>query len=195
MVLFQIKYNLSPEMKIYRIVNDVEKYQWIMPQNEKDLFDALSFDCFPKKESWNPIEMYIFNSKKKKGNFYSLGGIGALVFDDNVLNVMRTFFEMAGEILPVFLNGTELYILNVLECVNALDEKKTIWNYYENQTRDGILKYAFHNKRFTESSIFKIPETSKTEILTYSGFKDPIEEFYSLYIQYAFEGLLFDQIA
>jgi hypothetical protein len=181
-------------MKIYKLSEDVNKYQWIMPVEEKSLFDNLSFDCFSKKNEWVPLDMYIFNPKKKAGNFYSLGGAGALVFDEKVLDAMRSIFEMAGEILPLNLNGNILYCLNVLECINNLDQTKTIYDKYEDGTNGRILKYVFHINRFPESSIFKIPESSKTEVLTYSGLKDSDDEFVGLYLKNEFTGLVFEEI-
>jgi len=165
-----------------------------MPINERELLGALSFDCVSKEKKWQPIDMYILNPKKEKGDFYSLGGIGTLIFDEKTLDIMLTVFEMAGEILPVKLESQTLYALNILECTNALDEKNTKWDLYENGDRGRILNYSFHKNRFPESSLFKIPETSKTEIFTFSGMKDSADEFYSLYIQHDLKGLIFEDI-
>jgi hypothetical protein len=138
--------------------------------------------------------MYVFNPKKKKGNFFSLGGIGALVFDQKAHDIMLTVFDMAGEILPINVSGENLYILNVLECVNMLDEKNTVWDYYPDGGRGRILKYSFFKNRLSESSLFKIPQTSKAEILTYSGVKDCEDEFYSLYHNNNLTGLIFEEL-
>lgn len=181
-------------MKIYKVTSDVNEYQWIMPKDEADLFSYLSFDCVSKEQKWEAREMYIFNPKKKKGNFFSLGGIGALVFDKTALDAMLTLFEMAGEILPLRLDNEILYALNILECTNALDQEHTKWSYYNNGARGRILNYAFHKNRLTESSIFKIPETSKAEILTYAGIKDANDEFYHLYTKHNLQGLVFEEI-
>jgi hypothetical protein len=181
-------------MKIYKITADANEYQWVMPKNEKSLLAELAFDCISKQEVWQPLDMYIFNPKKRKGNFYSLGGIGALVFDKSTLDSMLTQFEMAGEILNINVGNEGLYTLNVLECINALDENRTKWKLYENGARGRILEYAFYINRLPESSIFKIPETSKTEIFTYSGIKDPLDEFYHLYMQHDMQGLVFEEV-
>ncbi len=181
-------------MKIYKIVSNVSDYQRIMPTDDSEYSNTLSFDCETKEEVWNPIDMYVFNSKKKKGNFYSLGGIGALAFDEKVLDIMQTIFEMAGEILPVNVGKEVLYILNVLECVNALDDSNTKFSIYPDGTRGRILSYSFHADRISESCLYKIPETSKVDVLTYSGIKDPEDEFYSLYFEHKLKGLIFEEI-
>jgi len=111
-----------------------------------------------------------------------------------VLDIMLSVFEMAGEILPIKLNGDTLYILNVLECVNMLDDKKTKWDYYENGDKGRILNYSFYINRFPESSILKIPETSKVDVLTYSEVKDSQDEFYYLYKHHNLTGLVFEEV-
>lgn len=181
-------------MKIYKIKADVNNYQWIVPSNKDDIREKLFFECQPKKANWQPLDMYVFNPKKKEGNFYSLGGIGALVFDEKALDAMLTIFEMAGEILPINVEGTALYILNVLDCVNCLDKEKSTWDYYEDGSRGRILSYAFHANRMTEGSIFKIPETCKTEVMIYSDIKDDEEDFMLLYKRYGLTGMIFEEI-
>jgi len=104
-----------------------------------------------------------------------------------------TLLEMAGQILPINVDGKKLYALNVLECINCLDQENSKFDYYEDGTKGRILRYAFHH-RLTASSIFKIPETSRGEILTYSGVKDAEDEFYSLYKQLKFTGLRFEEL-
>jgi hypothetical protein len=185
---------LNKLMKVFKITEDVNNYQWIMPEDDSDILNTLKFECSPRSQNWSPINMYVFNPKKKKGNFFSLGGFGALVFDEIVLDKMLTFLEMAGEILPLNVEGTTLYCLNVLECVNSLDQNKTVWDHYDDGTKGRILKYAFHSNRTTNSSIFKIPETCRTEVLVYSGVKDEEDEFYSSYKKCGFTGLDFTEI-
>ena len=69
------------------------------------------------------------------------------------------------------------------------------WHYYEDGTRTNrIKKYSFYEDRRTESSLFKIPETCKVEVLTYSGVKDELEEFIGVYNESKFDGLIFEKI-
>jgi len=158
-----------------------------------NLLDLLSFDCITKKNEFDNIEWYVFNPKKKKCNFYT-GISGALVFDQEIYDSdLINLFEMAGEILPIKLESGEiLYALNVLECVNMLNQNETIYDIYDDGQKGRILKYSFYENCLSESSIFKIPETSKTEILTYSNVKNPDDEFYTAYKDSGFTGLVFE---
>ncbi len=184
-------------MTIYNIESDANSIQWIIPEIDDELFlDLTTFDCKPKLPEWPSVKWYIHNPKSKKGDFYTLGVDGALVFNEKVYDSdLAGLLEMAGEILPVQLeDGTQLYILNVLECVNALDKEKTTWHLYDDGSKRSIKDFVFHSNRITESSLFKIPETSKIDILVYSGVKDPEDEFKTLYEKLGFTGLTFKEL-
>ena len=86
--------------------------------------------------------------------------------------------EMAGQLLPLTLDGGELILLNVLECINCLDRANTLWLDGPSSGPDArIARYVFHSNRFIVSSIFKIPETCASEVLVVERFGDPEEEF------------------
>jgi hypothetical protein len=129
-------------------------------------------------------------------NFYSIGTYGVLVFDEHTLEICRTIFEMAGEILPIKVErGPDLYLLNVLECMNGLNYDITIWDYYNDGSKGRILKFGFHPERvLNEASIFKIPEDLKTSIFCYADIKNPDDEFYHIYHKYKLTGLIFEEV-
>ena len=148
-----------------------------------------------KKNDFSEIEWYVHNPKVKKANFFT-GITGALIFDKRVYDSdLFTMFEMAGEIIPIKSeNGEELFLLNVLECVNCLNEKGSERDIYDDGSKGRLLKYAFYENCVSESSIFKIPETSQTEILTYVDVKGEADEFFYEYQKAGLSGLIFEQI-
>ena len=183
-------------MKILKVEPNANHVQWIIPRVEdENLLDLLSFDCASRGKELDNIEWYIFNPKAKKGNFY-VGINGALVFDQAAYDSeLFTAFEMAGEILPINLeNGDTLYILNVLECINILNAKNTVYSIYSDGSKGRILNYSFFENGISESSIFKIPETSRTQILTYADVKNPDDEFFYVYKESGLTGLIFNEI-
>ncbi|QIL41652.1 hypothetical protein G7074_21715 [Pedobacter sp. HDW13] len=182
-------------MKIFNIDTDTINTQWVTPRVEDKVLDLLTFDCETKYGDFDKVEWYILNPKKKRSNFY-IGMSGTLVFDEEVFDSeIFPLFEMAGEILELKMEkGNVLYALNVMECIDVLNPKKTIWNYYEDGTQGQIRNPVFYSDGYMESSIFKIPETSRAEIFTYSGMKNEDDEFYSLYKKLGFTGLVFEEI-
>jgi hypothetical protein len=184
-------------MNIYSIEADSNKYQLILPVSDSvEVFEMLDFTGLPKEEKWKPIEFYIDNPLNKQSDFYSLINTAALACNKNAIYKLGRFWDLSAELLPIYLeNGEELFIVNIIDCVNALATNDTEYDYYEDGTRSNrILKYSFHENRFHESSIFKIPETANIQILTYTGLKSLEDEFYTAYQQSGLAGLIFEEI-
>ena len=184
-------------MKIYKITKDSNNIQAVQPTDQSLVnLSFMNFDCEPRKDSWSEIEVYIYNPKTKPKNFYNMAS-GILVFDEKVLDICQTIFEMAGEILPLKLERSErkLYVLNILQCMNGLDYERTIWDYYPRTGRKGrILNYKFHEWRIVnESTLFKIPESS-VNIFCFTDDRNEDDQFYRLYHKHKLTGLIFEEI-
>ena len=172
-------------MKIFRVKADVNNYQWIMPDVPESALVNFRFDCTPRLQNWKPPEVFAFNPLKEEGDFLHFGS-DVLLASPKATEIVRTFFEMAGELLPIFYADKEYTLLNVLECVNALDNKrtkKTTW----------ITKYYFHANRFSESPIFKIPEETGS-VLTLERNGCPECEFKACVEANNLTGLIFEEI-
>lgn len=183
-------------MKVFRINADTNNVSWLSPVDESDeVMDILlSFDASSKEENWPRIEFFIFNPKVKPRNFYTNGNSSALFFDKVAYEKCRWLFGMAGEVLPIYLeDGTELYLLNVTDCVNALDEKRTKFDHYADGTRGRILEYAFHKKRHSESTIFKIPQDLNS-VFTFTDDRGEVDQFYHFYQSSGLTGLRFELV-
>jgi hypothetical protein len=184
-------------MRIFQIRNNLKISQIVQPvDHTKITADFITFDCEPRSENWNEdLPYYVYNPKNKAQNFYHMGS-SALIFDEKVLDVCQTVFEMAGEILPIQVErGPKLFLLNILECMNGLDYDKTEWDYYPDGGKGRILKYAFHKERImNEATLFKIPETIRVDIFCFADVKDNEDEFYHLYHENSFTGLIFNEI-
>lgn len=184
-------------MKIFNVHTDIDKYQVILPVSDSDeVYDLIDFTGLPKTDIWKPIEFYIDNPLANKSDFFSFINSAAFACNKKALDKLMRFWKMGAELLPIYLeDGTELFIVNVIDCVNALNQTKSEYDFYADGTRSNrILKYAFHKNRFHESSIFKIPETANIQVLTYSDVKSPEDEFYNAYKQSGLEGLIFEEI-
>jgi hypothetical protein len=183
-------------MKIFKIKTDTNNIQLLnLCDLSKRTLDKFIFDCEPKKRDWVDDLFYVYNPKIKPKNFFSIGS-GCLVFDEKTLEICRTVFEMSGEIIPIKIERREdLLILNIIECMNGLDYENTKWDYYSDGTKGRILNYSFHKERImNESTFFKIPETSKTDIFCFADVKDREDEFYHIYHDNKLTGLIFEEI-
>lgn len=148
-------------MKVYRIKTDVNHYQYFLTENESEAM-ALITDCKRRKASWQPPSVFIYEPLHEAGDFYSFYG-GTLILSPEATELLRTFLEMAGELLPLPFESKVYTLLNVTECINCLDRERSEWRTEE---KVGIPKrYVFHRNRFSESMIFKIPETNRADVL------------------------------
>jgi hypothetical protein len=115
------------------------------------------------KDGWVPPDVYIYEPLLKTGDLYNVDQ-NTPIFSTMAAEALRTHLEMAGELLELHYKGQSYWLLNVLECVNCLDEVRTTWAEY-----DGVKlspdKYVFHSNRFSESGIFKISATYRSEVL------------------------------
>jgi hypothetical protein len=182
-------------MKVYRIDIDPNIYQSIYPDvSEDDILLYSEFDCRPMKDRWKKVDWFVLNPKLKRGNFFALEHSGGLAFDSKVFeSPLFNFLEMAGEIIEIEIRSEKIYLLNVLNCIDALNDKESKFHYYANGNRGRILKYSFYPNRITECQIFKIPETSKSEVLLRETL-DISNDFISIYKKEKFYGLDFIEL-
>jgi len=181
-------------MKIYKVSFDSEHYQQFLPDDQAIWnTDQLRFECKKKAAHWNPPKVYVDNPVLQKGNFYGLAP-GTIVVDSYAIEKLHTLLRMAGELLPLHHGGEEYSILNVTECVNALDEDRTEWTMGR---RTGaklmIAAYAFKKDRLHQSSIFKLPERL-VDLLVWERCNDPESEFKAAVEQFGLTGLKFDEV-
>lgn len=168
-------------MKVYRIDSDVNHYQYFLPEQESDAF-KLFLDCESMAGSWIPHKVFIYKPKHKVGDLYNFS-TGTLIFSPSATEKLQTFLEMAGELLPLPYKDKVYTVLNVTECINCLDTENSEWlvSQKTGEQFGTITKYIFHPNRFSESCIFKIPETSIVETLIVDwedgeGFIDALKE-------------------
>ena len=182
-------------MKIYRVLHDVNTYQTFILTNESVYHTGeLRFEGRSKIDTWQDLEVVTLNPLRPVSNFPYLAP-GTIVCDQLALDKLFKFFEMAGEMLPVINNGQTYYALNVLECTNMLDQEKTIWETSpDTGAKLWISKYHFHPNRVLESTLFKIPETHRGDVLTYANTIFPDDEFYYAYQKSGVTGLCFNKL-
>ena len=98
-------------MRIFKIENDANNVQVLLPVNKQ--FYENKFKGEVLLNTWNIYEMYNSTPARKSKNFYTMLSSGVLIFDEYTLEICRTVFEMAGEILPIRVERSpNLYLLN-----------------------------------------------------------------------------------
>ena len=182
-------------MEIFRIRLDSNKFRSFLPADTNIWqTDALKMNCVSKLSTWRSPEIYVHNPNFEKGNFSHFCS-GGFVVDASTANELRTIFEIAGELLPLTHEGLSFYLVNILECVNCLDANKTEWVTGKTTgAKIRIKNYQFDKNKLSESTLFKIPETSAAEILCIAGLKDAEDEFKARVESAGLKGLIFEKL-
>ena len=178
-------------MIVYKINNDVNNFQYFLTKDSKDVF-SMAFDCTSRGREWDPPSVYIYKPLHQEGDFFQFDS-SSLIFREKILNRMHRFFAPAGEMLPLPFQGEMFYVLNVTNCINCLDPKKSEWATSNDGMKLYPTKFCFFKDRFSEAEIFKIPE-DRGSILVVANRVDPYDEFVSAYQEQGLKGLIFEKI-
>jgi hypothetical protein len=180
-------------IRVYRIRSDVNHYQYFLPENDEEL-PKLRMDCVPRAENWSPPPVFVYEPLHKKGDFYNFNS-SSLITSPKATQALYPYLEIAGELLSLPYKDEVYTLLNVTECINCLDQQRTEWVKGKDKGDNLFIKsYAFYPDRFSESDIFKIPETCLSEILVVEGLKDQKDEFRYVVESAGLQGLIFEEI-
>lgn len=138
-------------------------------------------------------KFYIRDPRMPRSNFYSFGR--NLVFDQLAYCVLQSIFEKAGEIRPMNVEGVDnLYILNPLARIDALDKHNSEPFVSRTGEKYGVKRYAFHTSAFSDSSLFWLTTHASGPAFSYIGKLDPEEEFIGRYRLHNLTGLRFEHM-
>jgi len=147
-------------------------------------------------DSWTTPTLFIADPRQPIANFYQFTR-NALVFDERARDVMLDLFEACGQIFPLDVEGLgrQLYLLNVLEVADAIDEQKSRWDINPDGERAALLDFHFRKEALLERcSIFKIPEIFLNPVLACHDSTAGSDDFMTRYQTEALTGLKFRKL-
>ena len=176
--------------KVFSVRNDSDRYQTFSTVDQDD-WENLMTNGQPRGSGWSPPPVYIQHLERPSSDFYS-NNSGTLVATPHATEVLRPFFELAGEILPLPYQGEIYWLLNVTVCVDAIDEEKA--EYYVGSTglKLHLTRYAFDIQRLPHSPLFKLPRNSMAKMFLTEGLRPPDEEFRAVTLREHLVGLRFE---
>jgi hypothetical protein len=175
-------------ISVYRVMPDVDKYQYLLSEDfDRDYL----LDGMPKGKSWKSFKMYSLKPLRPAPYFWDCFLYGNMIaVEGRELEPIRGFVDQSCELLPLSFGRKKMSLLNVVEVVDVLDKKRS---KFVDEDRDSLDKYAFLSKRFTHS-LFKIPETRRSEVLCVEGLCDPQDEFKGSVEALGLTGLRFHKL-
>lgn len=185
-------------MKVHEVRHDANNFKSLL--FEKGILEykhpLLKFDGECVAAQWSPPGVWCPSPRKKTGDFWGIGSSCVPAVTLAAYPVIQTHVEMSGEALPVTFEGVELLILNVTEVNNCLDHEMCKWRDDGGRKRLNIdAGYHFCPERFTESSLFRLPETCRSaRIYCVERSGDPEEDFKAAVETAGLTGLKFTQV-
>jgi len=183
-------------VRVFRVEADVNTYQYFMLQDQRLLrSEQLRFDGTVIHE-WSPPAVFSYQPQLAYGDFWGFQmWSAALAASPKAIRLLHVLFARAGQLLDLPYQGEHFGLLNVTQCVDCLDPEHTQWILgQETKKPIRIAKYSFVPERLPESSIFKLPQTARSEILCHEGRMSNEDEFRACVEAFALHGLHFRQI-
>lgn len=180
-------------MRVYRLQQDGDYFQYFLTEDQKDRATLYDMDGTARAGQWRPPSVYVPYPRRPAGDFYQFSD-GVLIASSYATEALLGHFEAAGELLPLPFGAQVFTVLNVTECINVLDHDRSKWLLGPTGDRLYPLDYAFHPQRFTEATLFKIPETCRAELFMLERYPDCEGEFRYDYEQAGLRGLIFVEV-
>jgi len=176
---------------VYRLWTD-DKFQSLEPADMQAYLQARrktwKFDGFPIGELWTPLQAYVRRPTLKKPDIWGIAN--TVAFEPKAASILQLCLDQAGEQFKLPFEDRNLVLLNVTYVIDCLDKQHSD---FDPDLPHIIEHHAFHADRL-DYSLFKIPETRASEILTVEGLSSPNEEFKPLVEKYGLKGVRFEEI-
>lgn len=180
-------------MRVYRVRGAVNGYQSLgAHDNAVWQTQPLWLDGTPLAGDWIPPSVHSNEPRLKVPDIWTLVGCAGFVFPPAIVERLATVLGTAGELLPLRYQRETLFLLNTLQDINCLDHHRTSWTVEALGVRASPTTYAFHPHRIPGSTLFKIPETDRAEVLCVEGIRDRHDEFKATVEDAGWKGLIFD---
>lgn len=141
----------------------------------------LHYESRSVAEEWLPISVSDALDLRTgvTGDFPTLVDYGKIpIFSARAWEALKPLIGYCCEALPIkHPSGEAYFLINVLEIIDALDEKRSIVDRNSVTGRiSRVIKYSFHLDKIKDKHIFKLPLQSGAGLIVDAGFRDAVEK-------------------
>jgi len=184
-------------MKIYKVHYFNESFQSFMIDrtglSEEEYKYLTVFDGVSKEE-WHPPKVFSTNPKNPAADFWGFCGYGgAMALQPVDPSEVYTHLEIAGQLLPLLHMGRRFELINIVECLDCIDEDQSEWLYSPDGERQLLVKPDFIESHIGGSSLFKIPELP-LNIYCWEEYSQPLDSFKAAVEANELTGLKFELV-
>ncbi len=166
-------------MKVWKLYSILDGFASLSSlDNNKSFEIAISLDGRSFVKEWEPLKYtkYIDEKNLPLGDKPSAGPNFPIVS----LKAVECLKEVLGknvEILPLYIDEQEFYLINALEVLDCLDHEESDIRYFSGTERiRGINKYVFIEQKLIGKNVFKIKEQKKVGPFVTDKFKEAVEK-------------------
>jgi hypothetical protein len=205
---------MTSTITFFDVGPDLETYQYLLVEGDQP---EVNFDGSPARDQWWSPDVISFQPRLREGDFWGVLGLGGASFAVRPETLESTqvelFLRPAGELLPLMYEGREFRVMNITECIDALDREATVWDYYEDVDSEAddveplereLIKKLHETGEVDRPvfrldrlgwQLFKVPETAWTNIYYWERSEDdPRDQFRGFCELHGLTGLQFTPI-
>ncbi len=162
-------------MKIYKLRFDSTNYKNMYPSEEKDADFYQMFNGTSYKKTWEKFDLKYLAEEDdlEEGNYAYLF---MPIFDETALRVLKELVSEDVEILPMMLGKEEVFGINVLTLLEALDYENSDYVRFDSGRIMAIRKYAFIENEILGKNIFKLSDEAHGAPFVSELFKKYVED-------------------
>jgi hypothetical protein len=163
-------------MDVFRLAANGDDYRWLTAVNETDFIrlgqvhDGLGdLVGAPVSVKWVSDE----NGDKPTSDFPTFGAIP--VFSQRAVDALGELLVQHGELLPLQIEGEQLYAYSVTRELAALDEEKSDLLRFPSGWIMDVEEYVFFPERIDKYPIFKLPNL-RAEVFVTDSFVSHVRQ-------------------
>jgi hypothetical protein len=166
-------------MTVYELLGRPDRYQSFTTADTEEWHEKPHwFSGRPMAEEWEPPHLEIYG-KSRVGRRLVPGDFSTFsthpVFSKRAVEALDDVLRANGELLPIDTPQGTYYAFNVLTSIDALDEEHSELRRFPEGGIYSFRRYAFHNDRLGDATIFKIPQNLVRTYVT-DAFVKRVEE-------------------
>lgn len=168
-------------MKIWSLEEEVDVYEHITLEDgsdEKWIEFGAMFNWKSLKDKWSPLSVRLIEhgGKLKKGDIPYLSP-GKPVFTKKAVQILEDLIEESAEILPIQYGLQELYLINVINHIDAINYEMADIKFMPDGKRIlRVKKHSFSIEKVREQHIFKIVNQLAGTVFVSDEFRDRVLE-------------------
>lgn len=134
-------------MKIYLLKPDT-KYKLMYPEDSVFKSEDWEFNCEDLVDKIPQFQAYFDKKSDKEIPDIAYIGMSTFAFRHDVATELVDLLEMSSELLPFYVDDELWYLLNVRECVDALDDENSKYKINNGKVKLHLVDYVFSQISF-----------------------------------------------